>query len=256
MENAGEVIKKMMNSFEFVEEKKIKCIFCDKEYHESDTRENYEYWSSGKYFKPKKYCSLKCSKQDHENYKLRKRKEEHVKYALSMGVGKRHSTNTLQNFNGSEKDKIIKYLNVEQPENIIIQSQNTGNGKTHLAVGALKYYGQKNAGTHMFVNFTNLMMKIKSTFESDEVSESEIINKFSEYDLLVIDDIGADKVSDYNKQVLYLILNDRYEAMRPTITTTNLNGKEIEAAYGKRILSRLVSGHLIKLEGKDQRGIK
>ena len=252
----SKTIKSMFNNIEVVDEKEVICLCCKKKYTISGTRDNYDYYFDSNYYLPEKYCSLKCSKSDYNNYRLRRRKEEHIDYAESIGVGKRHSVNTFDNFDGEEKTLAKKYLDNIQVENVLIQSQNTGNGKTHLAVASLKYFGQKNIGKHQFINFTNLMMKIKSTFESLEYSEIDIIKKYVNYEMLVIDDIGADKVSDYNKQVLYLILNDRYESLKPTIATTNLSSIEIEQAYGRRVLSRLISGNVIILNGKDRRGNK
>lgn len=179
------------------------------------------------------------------------------KYVMSIGVGKRHSVCNIDNFNGSEHDHVTPKIDKDFGENILIQSKNVGNGKTHLAIAILKIFGSQNGGVNKFVNFSNLMLDIKSTFnDSKDHTEHEIIKKYCSYEMLVIDDIGAEKASDYNMSVLYIILNNRYEAAKPTVITTNMSGEDIVSQYGKRILSRLRSGYLVTLNSKDKRGLK
>jgi len=192
-----------------------------------------------------------------ECVRLMYRKESPEKYLMSLGVGKRHSVCTFENYNGNEHKRLMELLINDFGENVLIQSANVGNGKTHLAVASLLKYGLINNGIHRFVNYTNLMLEIKSTFSNETTeNESDIINKYCGYNMLVIDDVGAERGTDYTISILYIILNNRYEASKPTIITTNMVGDEILNQYGKRILSRLRSGYLITLNSKDHRGLK
>ena len=189
--------------------------------------------------------------------KMKSRADAPEKYLMSLGVGKRHSVCTFENYTGNESERIKEIIDVNFGENVLIQSANVGNGKTHIAVATLLKFGLINSGYHKFVNFSNLMLEIKATFNR-EVSEgeSEIVKKYCNYGMLVIDDIGAEKGSEYSISILYVILNNRYEAAKPTIITSNMSGEEIISQYGKRILSRLRSGYLVTLNSKDKRGLK
>jgi DNA replication protein DnaC len=191
-------------------------------------------------------------------YKIKNRTVSPDKYLVKIGVGKRHSVCNLENYDGNEHCVVTKKICKSFNENILIQSNNVGNGKTHLAAGILLKFGLVNASTHKFINFSNLMLDIKSTFDKrySDYGEDEVIKKYCGYGMLVIDDIGAEKSSEYAVSILYIILNNRYESELPTVATTNMSGNEIINQYGKRVLSRLRSGYLITLETKDRRGLK
>ncbi len=182
---------------------------------------------------------------------------EHVEYAMHCGVGKRHASCTLENFNGSDQVKHQIFNWSKGTENLLIQNSMSGNGKTHLGVAAMKLFafrggfGGKPSVT--FTVFSELMEDIRSTFDDNTVKTIDIVNLFKESDVLVIDDIGAEKVTDHVLSTLYSILNRRYEDMKPTIITTNLSEEDVVAAYGSRMLSRLVSGVVVSVDGNDDR---
>lgn len=179
-------------------------------------------------------------------------KAETSDFALFTGVGRRHATATLENYHGN-----TAVHDWDMRENLLIQAVKAGNGKTHLAVGALKKYALGNCGVKkvsvLFTNFTELMRDIKSTFSSEEYSEEKVIDYLCGVDLLVIDDIGAEKVTEYVQSTVYTVLNRRYEDCLPTIATSNLDAAEMSAAYGSRMVSRLASGLVVKVEGTDNR---
>ena len=60
----------------------------------------------------------------------------------------------------------------------------------------------------------------------------EIINKYSLVDWLVLDDLGIEKTSDWSFQTLYLIINQRYEKLKPVIFTSNLSLEELAGQLG------------------------
>jgi DNA replication protein DnaC len=74
-------------------------------------------------------------------------------------------------------------------------------------------------------------------------------------DLLVLDDLGRERVTDWATERLYVLVNARYGELRPTIATTNLRPSELVALpqYGP-IVSRLLDGRqAVRIEGRDQR---
>jgi DNA replication protein DnaC len=70
--------------------------------------------------------------------------------------------------------------------------------------------------------------------------------------LLVLDDLGAEKGSDFLLERVYAIVNHRYSWERPTIVTTNLDLEQMGALW-PRMASRLCSGVVVSLAGKDKR---
>ena len=85
-----------------------------------------------------------------------------------------------------------------------------------------------------------------------KLKEEEKIMDFK--GLLFIDDIGAEKMTEWVAETFYLILNYRYNEMLPTIFTSNLSPSELAERIGDRIVSRIIgSSDVIKLDGEDRR---
>ena len=95
-----------------------------------------------------------------------------------------------------------------------------GNGKTHLAIAILNEITRTKGRRALYVNFSDLLMKIQSTFKSDSAETKEdVITPYSETELLVLDELGATKPSDFARDMLYALLNTRYNHKRITIAT-------------------------------------
>ena len=80
---------------------------------------------------------------------------------------------------------------------------------------------------------------------SDEFDENAF-GRFSTLDILIIDDIGVEKVTDWAFQSVNGLVNNRYEYFRPTIITANLSLDELEKVYGSRLASRICESCRIK----------
>jgi len=184
--------------------------------------------------------------------------DQNDRFACFCCVPLRHSVCTIENFVGDTTES-LKWLELKNGENLLIQSERSGNGKTHLAVGVLKAFAQSSVYPKrikpLFVQFFDMIQFIKKAFDdkNTEISEDEAIGFFSNVDLLVIDDIGSEKISEYSASILYSILNNRYSSMLPTIVTTNENSATLTEKYGSRIVSRIASGVVQKIVGGDNR---
>src|SRR5205823_1241020 len=96
-----------------------------------------------------------------------------------------------------------------------------GTGKTHLAVGILKALVAK--GTlGLFYDYRELLKEIQHSYNpSVEVTELEILRPVFETEVLVLDDLGAAKPSEWVWDAVQYILNSRYNSQLTTIVTTN-----------------------------------
>lgn len=137
-----------------------------------------------------------------------------------------------------------------------------GSGKTVLAIQyLLKIYQQHYmAGldfSYKFISVPNLLFEIKDCYKKDYVGETEkeLLDRYSDYDLLILDDFAVEKSSDWSYQILYLIINNRYEGLKQTFFTSNLNLNQLAERFGDdRITSRISSMcKIIKLTSKDRR---
>lgn len=122
-----------------------------------------------------------------------------------------------------------------------------GAGKTHLAVAVLvEIIHSGKPGRVLFCNFQDLIQDIQASFDADAaVGKSEILRPLLEADLLVLDELGSVKPTQFVQDLLYYVINSRYNTVRPTIFTTNAfdeagpDGQRLVDKIGDRLRSRL-----------------
>ncbi|WP_327066781.1 ATP-binding protein [Kitasatospora sp. NBC_01302] len=128
----------------------------------------------------------------------------------------------------------------------------TGVGKTHEAYGTLRHIAC--AGIRSAWRATpaaDLYALLRPRHNVD--SEAEF-RKFADARLLLIDDLGAAKTTEWTEEINYRLVNHRYEHELPTVITSNLAPKELAAALGERVFSRLSEMcQRIVLKGVDRR---
>lgn len=126
-----------------------------------------------------------------------------------------------------------------------------GSGKTHLAVGILQKW-IAGGRTGLFITAPELLQKIRNGFE-DGKNES-YLSAAKAVELLVLDDLGSEKCTEWGTEQIFVLINHRYENNLPLILTTNLSVGELEDRFGERAVSRLiemVDG--VKIEAPDYR---
>ncbi|HTM32896.1 MAG TPA: ATP-binding protein [Vicinamibacterales bacterium] len=98
-----------------------------------------------------------------------------------------------------------------------------GVGKTHLAVGILKAAIRDKGARGYFFETRELLRLVRDTYNrSVEETEMDVLAPVLKADLLVLDDLGAERTSDWVQETLGLVVNTRYNERRPTIFTSNL----------------------------------
>ncbi|MCP9269696.1 ATP-binding protein [Xenorhabdus sp. XENO-1] len=118
-----------------------------------------------------------------------------------------------------------------------------GTGKNHLAIAIGKHVIQEHQSSVKFTSAIKIARDFKSTWsKSSDQTESEVINRYSTPDLLIIDEIGVQFGSDAEKIILFEIVNNRYESMKPTILLSNLPKDELSEFIGERVLDRMNDG--------------
>jgi DNA replication protein DnaC len=133
-----------------------------------------------------------------------------------------------------------------------------GTGKTHLAAATLRNVITYKGKRGIFCDFRNLLIDIKSTFETSE-SSTEILETALKAPLLILDDVGAERNTDWAKDILSTIINYRYVNSLPTIITTNLRfdlstDESFAAKFDERTESRIYEMcKILKVAGYDRR---
>ena len=123
------------------------------------------------------------------------------------------------------KDYTNKCIN-NKLENGLIITGNSGVGKTHLAASISNELIQKDILVLMG-RLTSLLDMIKETFKDNSKSENELIDLFSNLDMIVIDDLGTEKISQWALDKLYTIIENRNENKLPIIITTRFDKQSL-----------------------------
>ena len=152
-----------------------------------------------------------------------------------------------------------------------------GVGKTHLAVGVLQRLVRERGVKGLFCDYRELLKNIQNSYNPEvKTTELELLQPVFAAEVLVLDDLGAQKPNEWVQDTVALILNTRYNDRQTTIITTNyadlpaaagvLSDPERAARepslgdrIGDRMLSRLAEMCIrIRMSGKDcrQTGIK
>lgn len=131
----------------------------------------------------------------------------------------------------------------------------TGTGKTTLAMLASKAALEAGHSVAIY-SLPKLLARIRRTYDAEPGGDSysSFFERLTSVDLLHLDDLGAEKKSDWVLEQLYALVNERYEEKRSMLITSNFNGVELEEQIGPRIVSRLTEmTEPLPLLGEDNR---
>lgn len=165
-----------------------------------------------------------------------------------------------------ERYKSAKYEDVPEQIKILLSNMKTskrgiyihgdvGTGKTHIACAIVKKSYRPMEYFAMLWNTTELLREIRNDFdrhfhEKKRYEEDVMDHK----DLVILDDVGSEKITDWVAETFYLIVNKRYNSGAPTIFTSNLSTQELAERIGDRTVSRIVEMcDVVELVGGDRR---
>lgn len=118
-----------------------------------------------------------------------------------------------------------------------------GTGKTHLACAIANHVMKNNQRGALFTSATKMARAIKATYGKDsDKTESDVIRSFVLPDLLIIDEVGAQRGTETELLLTQEILDERYQAVRSTILISNLPEDELGKYIGERALDRMYEG--------------
>jgi DNA replication protein DnaC len=188
----------------------------------------------------------------------------------ASGMGRLIETQSFENFdldwykdtpaiyekmksNVSSAKRYVKGFSKKR-ENLLIMGK-TGTGKTHISTAIAReiisqgYDVIYDSAQNVITDFE--ADKFRSGYGQSE-SRSE---KYLECDLLIIDDLGTEFISQFTVSCLYNLLNTRQNRGLATILSTNLSYEELQKKYEDRIFSRIVGAgcRILVFEGKDRR---
>lgn len=132
----------------------------------------------------------------------------------------------------------------------ILMMGNTGLGKTHLSLGIANVLIQRGFCV-LYSSVNELIRNINK--EQFEDKEGDTLSLARDCDLLILDDLGVEKVTEWSSSLLYEMINTRQNRRAPIIASTNLDFDELKEKYRDRISSRLFSMRIMLFDGSDNR---
>jgi len=127
-----------------------------------------------------------------------------------------------------------------------------GVGKSHLAAAVANELLERGFSI-LFLNTVNFLNSLRDLYREEE-SEVPEMERVFKADLLILDDLGAEKPTEWVLEKIYQIVNSRYESLLPLIATTNLDLNSLERLLGERTFGRLVEMCLpVEVGGEDRR---
>jgi len=114
-----------------------------------------------------------------------------------------------------------------------------GVGKTHLAVGIMQELIRSKGVPCLFCDYRELLKEIQNSYNpSVQATELEILRPVFEAEVLVLDELGAVKPTEWVWDTVSHILNTRYNNKRTTIITTNFSDQAAGQTSGPRVAAR------------------
>ncbi len=157
------------------------------------------------------------------------------------------------------KENVLE--NVEAGKGLYIWGKSTGSGKTSWACKIMSHYfrkiafdtGLENEGLYIYL--PTFLEDLRESYDDKDPDFEQVLFMVKSCKLLIIDDIGTEKVTEWVRERLVSIINTRAGAGLATIYTSNLSPEELLEKLGDRISSRVLgSSQAVKINGGDRRG--
>lgn len=245
---------------EVIHNKLKKCEFCNKElipmgldylyanisldnikYERCDCNKAQEYWKEK-------------DKQEYEIEKKKRYRNIINRIYKENYIGRKFQEKNFENFDINlnnvmavkvAKDYSNKCINNIQSNGLIITGE-SGTGKTHL-VASIANKLIENDKIVLMGRLTTLLDMIKETFHDNTKSENELIELYSNVDMIIIDDLGTEKISSWALEKLYTIIENRDENRLPIIITTRFDKEGLIERFSQSEDKQLVDATISKL---------
>lgn len=191
--------------------------------------------------------ACKCDRDRAEQEKLREKQIEQDRLRKNCFISKNQIAYTFENADEDTDKEIIKktknyvkHFEEMRKDNVgLLLYGNVGSGKTYIACSIANAIITEYSYNVKMRNFAQILNDLqKGGFTLDR---NEYIEQITNPALLILDDFGIERNTEYALEQIYNVINARYLKARPTIITTNLNFKDIEQEQEDIMLGRIYS---------------
>lgn len=188
---------------------------------------------------------LEKAKQMQEEEKQRR----FIQRMECAGVSKRHFDKSFDNYTANTKEKKYALETMRYFANKVIEGEcknvilcgSVGTGKTHLCQATIRHIIENtDAFSIQMATITEIIRFYRASWDkSTDYDESDAIGNLSSKGLLIIDEMGVQNGSDNELNIIFEIINNRYESQLPTVIISNLDKGALVELLGQRIIDRL-----------------
>lgn len=208
------------------------------------------------------HCSMKClglaRQREEEEQRLAREKhdeemarERHARFLESLPPRYREMSSST--WDGTKPTPRGVY---ERWDGILLIFGGVGAGKTHMAVALAKMWMREHRQQPVFHDALELVWRLRPPADEEgEQRRNRILTELESPALLVLDDIGAERSTEFSSEQLSFTVRERHRWEKPTILTSNFGPKALKK-WNAQVASRLHDGSIIKLDGPDRRQAK
>ncbi len=240
-------------SSKFIHNKLKICEFCSKELNPIGLDFLYENISPNVL----EYERCTCTKaqeywKEKDNQKNKADKRKYFREIINKVYKKSYIEGKVQNMNFenfdiySGNEIAIKVAKDYANKCVTIITGKSGIGKTHLAASIANKLIE-NEQIVLMGRLTTLLDAIKETFGDSTKSENELIELYSNVDMMIIDDLGTEKISNWALEKLYTIVENRNENGLPIIITTRFDKYGLIERFSQSQDQQLADAFISKL---------
>lgn len=199
-----------------------------------------------------------CAAKEERRLAEQRHRERIERLIAQSGLDPIHEHMTLENFDPPSGSSIMCHLDAAASleRNLYLQGL-AGRGKTHAAVGVLKSFIADRVKPARFWVVSDLLGALRRA--SGDFREEDELDSLFRYEMLVLDDLGAQRPTDFGLEMLTRIIDRWYRSAKPGLLITSNKGLHAlgEALNDGRVPSRLAEMcTIIELGGKDRRLVR
>lgn len=198
-------------------------------------------------------CEAERIAEEREQAEAKLRRERMVAWQVKIGdagIPERFHNRTLESFVATTPDqqRALEFSRAYADgfDQVLATGRSAvfigkpGTGKTHLAVGiGLQVMREKNR-TVLFTTVMRAIRRVKDSWSKDSnETETQAIKALVFPDLLILDEVGVQFGTEFERNILFDVLNERYERRRPTILMSNLELEAVRGYLGERVMDRM-----------------
>lgn len=162
------------------------------------------------------------------------------------------------------KEFVEKARAKETPKGLVLIGP-PGVGKSYLCAAIVNElrplfvvrteWGGELADYYRWWSVPELLDAIRASYDGESLRNP--YQEAREISVLVLDDLGKERVTDWVLERLFALVNYRWEEQKPVLVTSNLSLKELARKYDRWFVSRLIGmGHVVQVRGEDRRIVK